>query len=258
MRWQENALFVPMSPAAFAPFDGLEGLCALARDEQFRLLWCNDQFARELGARSEDLVGSTPEELMPARLAHDRKQRMHAALAEGRMVAFYQMWNGVLRHVRTWPLDPDAFGAPGYFIVMSKAVDAPPPGEGRAAILSRASDLGDLALLSRRELEVFYLLASGMTINQIASELFRSPKTIGRHAENIHKKMGYTNRAELVLDASRRGLLAFSSDEWADLIAPARFTPKPAVGPPVDRPADPPADPPPGPRPGPRPIAGPG
>jgi DNA-binding CsgD family transcriptional regulator len=219
MRWQAAQLFVPMSPQAFAPFDGLEGLCALARDEDFRLLWCNETYARILGADRATLIGSTPEDLLPAHFATDRKTQMRTALAEGRVVSFYQLWHGSRWHNRVWPLDPAAFDREGYFIIMNKSVDpAEPPSEGPPVLLTRAHDLGDLGVLSKRELEVLYYLAGGLTINQIATELFRSPKTIGRHAENIHRKMGYINRAELVRDATSRGLVAFTTQEWASLV----------------------------------------
>lgn len=219
MRWQAAQLFEPMSPLAFAPFDGLEGLCALARDEHFRLLWCNDTYARLIGVERARLIGSTPEDLLPAHLATDRKDQMRAALAGGRVVSFYQLWHGARWHNRVWPLDPAAFSCEGYFLIMNKSVDpADPASEAPPVLLTRANDLGDLGVLSKRELEVLYYLAGGLTINQIAAELFRSPKTIGRHTENIHRKMGYSNRAELVRDATARGLVAFTTQEWASLV----------------------------------------
>lgn len=222
MRWQAAQLFEPMSPKSFAPFDGLEGLCALARDEDFRLLWCNETYARMIGKERASLIGTTPEDLLPAHLATERKAQMRTALTQGRVVSFYQLWHGSRWHNRVWPLDPAAFEREGFFIIMNKSVDPAPPhqpaSEGPPVLLTRANDLGDLGVLSKRELEVLYYLAGGLTINQIAAELFRSPKTIGRHTENIHRKMGYINRAELVRDATSRGLVAFTSQEWASLV----------------------------------------
>lgn len=222
MRWQPSSLFTPISPETFAPFDGLEGLCALARDEEFRIVWCNNEYARKLRTIPDTLIGTRPIDVLPPKLAHDRQARFTTVIREGRMVSFYQLWCGYRWHTRVWPLDPEAFGRPGLFILMHKAVD-PPEAElnpDRPVILSPVNDLGELSVLTRRELEVLYFLASGMTVNEIASELFRSPKTIGRHAENIHRKMGYASRAELVLDATRRGLVAFTSEEWAHLVNP--------------------------------------
>lgn len=225
MRWQSAQLFVPMSPAAFAPFDGLENLCALARDEDFRLLWCNETYASVIGAERARLIGTSPEDLLPADLARERKVQMRTALTQGRMVSFYQLWLGSRWHTRVWPLDHAAFDRDGFFIIMNKSVDQTPPStpdhpHEQPVLLTRANHLGDLSVLSKRELEVLYYLAGGLTINQIAAELFRSPKTIGRHTENIHRKMGYANRAELVRDATSRGLVAFTTQEWTSLVNP--------------------------------------
>lgn len=223
MRWQPSKLFTPISPETFAPFDGLEGLCALARDEDYRLIWCNSTFARQLDSTPERLIGTQPGDVFSPELARDRQARLAGVIREGRMASFYQLWCGVRWHTRVWPLDQEAFERPGLFILMHKSVDPPEPCRGleQPVILSPVSDLGDLAVLTRRELEVLYFLACGMTVNEIASELFRSPKTIGRHAENIHRKMGYVSRADLVLDATRRGLVAFTSEEWTELVDPA-------------------------------------
>ena len=55
-------------------------------------------------------------------------------------------------------------------------------------------------------------------MGDIAGAVHRSEKTIGRHVENIHKKMGYSSRAELVRDAVQRGLIAYTDKQWLDLV----------------------------------------
>lgn len=214
-------MFTPMSPDSFEPFNGLSGLCALARDEDLRLVWCNDEYARYEGHDQASLIGTRPESVLTAPAAKDRIDRMQSVLTTGRVVSFYQVWKGARWHNRIWPLDPTAFGHRGVFAIMHKSFDPAPSvatPDRPSVPLAPVSDLGDLRKLTRRELEVLYWLATGMSINDIAAELFRSPKTIGRHAESIHRKMGYTNRAELVLDAAKRGLVGFTKDEWGSLI----------------------------------------
>lgn len=49
--------------------------------------------------------------------------------------------------------------------------------------------------LSRRELQVLRLLATGMTNRRIANELFLSERTIDRHVSNIYGKLGVSSRA---------------------------------------------------------------
>lgn len=215
-------LFAPMSPAAFAPLDGVPGVLALARDTQFRVVWCNGEYARMNGKTVREMLGSTLHDIMPKKLADERAALMRPALQEGRMVAYQQMWTGTRWLTRVWPLDPAAFGHDGYFVIMTKLTEPIPtdPDGASGVQFVQTADLGDLDVLSRRELEVFYYLAAGMTVGDIASAVHRSDKTIGRHVENIHKKMGYTNRAELVRDAVERGLVAYSGREWLRLVDP--------------------------------------
>jgi len=65
-----------------------------------------------------------------------------------------------------------------------------------------AEDTGSLAdrlnLLTRRESEVLEYLVKGMSNDQIAMALFRSPKTIDKHCQNIYQKTGIHKRVNLV------------------------------------------------------------
>lgn len=210
-----------MSPARFAPLDGTPGVSALARDERFKLLWCNALYARQCGRESPaQMVGSVMEDFMPIEMAKERMELMRPALEEHKVVAYEQLWLGVRQLTRVWALDHEAFGCDGYFVVINKLTD-PIDVHGLLTAPVRfvqSGDMGELNTLSDRELEVYYYLAVGMTMGDIASLLFRSDKTIGRHIENIYKKLNFGSRAELVADAVKRGLVEFTSEQWMDLI----------------------------------------
>jgi DNA-binding NarL/FixJ family response regulator len=62
-----------------------------------------------------------------------------------------------------------------------------------------------LASLSSREIEVLRLIGKGLTRVQIAAELSRSAKTIDRHQDRMMKKLGVSNRADLIRLAIREG-----------------------------------------------------
>ena len=47
--------------------------------------------------------------------------------------------------------------------------------------------------LTQREAEVLRLVAGGLTNNEIATELFLSPKTVSRHLSNIFTKIGVSS-----------------------------------------------------------------
>jgi two-component system response regulator NreC len=61
--------------------------------------------------------------------------------------------------------------------------------------------------LSEREREVLAYLAEGTNTRDIAEALSISPKTVGRHRENIMRKLNLHSRAELVKYAIRKGLI---------------------------------------------------
>ncbi len=51
--------------------------------------------------------------------------------------------------------------------------------------------------LTDRELEIFRMIGEGLTSGTIAERLFLSPHTIDTHRENIKRKLGLSNAAEL-------------------------------------------------------------
>ena len=63
--------------------------------------------------------------------------------------------------------------------------------------------------LSARELEVLRLVAQGLTNQQIAERLVISIRTVKKHVENIHGKLGVQNRTQAAAKARQTGLLKF-------------------------------------------------
>lgn len=63
------------------------------------------------------------------------------------------------------------------------------------------------ARLSERELHILRLLAKGKGVNEIASELFISNKTVSTHKARLMQKMNFQSNAELVRYAADHGLV---------------------------------------------------
>lgn len=61
--------------------------------------------------------------------------------------------------------------------------------------------------LSRREREVFQLIAEGKSIKEIADELFISPKTVESHKYNIMQKLKVSSVVDLTKIAIRKNLI---------------------------------------------------
>ena len=62
-------------------------------------------------------------------------------------------------------------------------------------------------LLSRREVEVLRMMATGMSISDAADRLFISVKTVKNHLSSIYRKLGCHDRSQAVLRAVRMGLI---------------------------------------------------
>jgi len=69
------------------------------------------------------------------------------------------------------------------------------------ALGNKSESTDPLDLLTDRELEVFRMIGKGKTSRSIADELFLSSHTIDTHRENIKRKLGLKNAAELSCQA---------------------------------------------------------
>ncbi len=86
-------------------------------------------------------------------------------------------------------------------------------GEAVACVLAAAghreapSPRGWPADLTDREVEVLRLIARGQSNREVAERLFISPKTVGRHVENVYAKIGVSSRAAAAVFAMQEHLL---------------------------------------------------
>ena len=66
--------------------------------------------------------------------------------------------------------------------------------------------------LSKREIEVLYLIAQGLTNSQIAEKLFISPLTVDSHRKNLLLKTGAKNSAALIKFAVDQGYVEYKDE----------------------------------------------
>lgn len=69
------------------------------------------------------------------------------------------------------------------------------------------SEISPLTTLTKRELQIFSLLAEGKTVSQVAESMFLSPKTVHAHRTNIFRKLEISNNSELVHLAIRHNIV---------------------------------------------------
>ncbi|WP_460072930.1 ATP-binding protein [Streptomyces sp. YKOK-I1] len=107
----------------------------------------------------------------------------------------------IQQHVRCEEEIVRALGSAGYEKVLTEGCGHRRPDEAIAYALRTRSTPAATAPaphpLTRREREVAALVAEGMTNQQIASALGRSPRTVHGHVENILAKLGFGSRARI-------------------------------------------------------------
>lgn len=57
----------------------------------------------------------------------------------------------------------------------------------------------ELANLSKREMDVFAQLLTDQTLQEIATELYISYSSVHFHCKNIYRKLGISNRKQLLI-----------------------------------------------------------
>ncbi|MBX3361203.1 MAG: hypothetical protein KF912_08035 [Phycisphaeraceae bacterium] len=203
-----------MCPSRFSPLDTRTDVVAAARDDRHRLLWCNNAYALTIGADPDTLKGSDIRSLFGAAFADERAELIAPTIESGSLVNYEQLVRGSRYLTRIFPLDTKAFGQRGYFVLAEPCTNASPLGDGHDLVSTLHGDLGELGSLTRRELEVFRLLAEGLTGVEIAGILHRSPKTVEFHTARILHTLSLRSRTELARMAAERGLLGFTREAW--------------------------------------------
>ena len=72
-------------------------------------------------------------------------------------------------------------------------------------IRMRAKDTGPV--LSERERQVLQAFARGLSVPQVAGELFIGVSTVKTHTQRLYEKLGVSDRAAAVAEGMRRGLV---------------------------------------------------
>ncbi len=176
-----------------------------------RVLWANAGYAALYGkgASAQELAGQLLVDLINDEAAAERIAICREVVTSGAPRLVRDLWNGRAMCVTIRPI-PAWDGAP-QGAVLSVFRPVWPEQPGIAAVCSTAQavrtvDLGPLALLSKRELEVLALIGEGLTNAQIAACLHRTAKTIEAHRTSLAAKLGVTTRVELAAVAARAGL----------------------------------------------------
>lgn len=207
-------------PEEFRPTEAeKEQLCNVVQDHPFigaSLIDCEGKFfwanARAkvlyLGRADVSVAGKSLYDLFPAEWCDERMNLMRTLNETGQPA--------ILRHIRlgrslmvTYNQMVTPEGQPQrYLILIAEAEDDDqiPVPPNYHQFQTELMNLGPLDKLSRREIEVLALISRGMTTEEIAKDLSRSPKTIEAHRSSIARKLGMKNRVQLA-DLARKASL---------------------------------------------------
>lgn len=189
-------------------------------DRDGKILFANDEvnrrYAEKLGGGS--VVGRFISDITPPDFANEWLGFIRQVMDTGKPVLVDGMLSGIkIRSV----LRPIRSGGKPYVLtitrnLMSPYAVEPETREVRDVIVSKARDLGPLASLTDREMQVLTLIGEGLSTAAIAQKLHRSVKTVEWHRASLGSKLGVTNRVELARIAIRAGLCQISTDKARD------------------------------------------
>jgi DNA-binding CsgD family transcriptional regulator len=191
-------------PGAGVAICDLEGLVVWGNERCFRIYLGPD-------AKPGDVIGKSWKELgFPDAWIAERLKIFSDLKQSGEPALLRTIWRGSQVYAWIYPLPPDDECENDCCLIVSRVSEADLKdldAEVSAKVLaSGVARLGELDVLSPRELEVLALLGQGMTIKEIAGVLYRSEKTIGRHRDSIGTKLGLRNKVDLAEVARRAGL----------------------------------------------------
>lgn len=174
-------------------------------------IYCNDAMARHFHgpqALGKHFTGVKWEDFYPEAWIKERLAVIKKVEESDRPVLLRSVWRGkqLLSYIRKIE-----GGANGRFLVITRAV-AKQDGINFAAngsfeiVEANVVNLGELNVLSPRELEVLALLGQGLSLKEIAAHLGRSIKTVEKHRQSIGKKLHAEDRVKLAAIAHEAGL----------------------------------------------------
>ncbi len=211
-----------MSPSAAAPFVDPSvlsvALDALADDTRCivcvvnldgTILWVNRLTEALCNAEPGTLCPTHASQVFPPEYVSERLEMMREAVATGRPVVCEGICWGLYRRTTFRPIPTPPEEVPRVLSVCrpKPADEASPNDSGDPpARRARFNDLGPLAALTDRELEILDLIGRGLSTAEIARHLHRSIKTIEWHRVSLGEKLGATNRVGLARIAINAGL----------------------------------------------------
>jgi DNA-binding CsgD family transcriptional regulator len=204
-------------PISLAPFERdvfwstlsrTPGVGVSVTDTKGRLLFVNDT-ALELfeGHANVDYHGKTIADFHSREFTEERLKLIEKVVKSNKPCIFRHVILGQAIESTLWPIRDRHEPFDRVIVITRRRVGGNDTKiEAIETVDSEYIELGQLNVLTPRELEVFIMLGHGMSIPQIAKALIRSPKTLERHKTAIARKLSLKNQAEMVRIVTLLGL----------------------------------------------------
>jgi DNA-binding CsgD family transcriptional regulator len=173
------------------------------------ILFANDQAMQCFmgpDAKAADRIGRNVREWMPEIVVVERLAVLREVMDTGvsRLYRGIHLGRQVVSRISRCPVPTDG-GETVAALIISMHVEGEVE-ETATVVEAKTVSWGPLASLSKRELEVLALIGEGLSMQQIADILHRSPHTVHDHRKSIGRKLGVDDRVRLAALAREAGL----------------------------------------------------
>lgn len=169
----------------------------LAEGARARISWFDDAPAHELSGDTLCLVLVDPSALLDP----GRRERLRAFIeSSGPQTRVFLLQNGLGQPPAEQALALEAAVSETFPVTPVRLPTRNALSEAVASALTEAQSMPQLTLrerLTKRELEIVGLVATGRSSKQIAAELYISRRTVETHLARIYRKLGVRSRAGL-------------------------------------------------------------
>lgn len=194
--------------------NGFHATSILLCTQQGDVLFANKVAVQGFPGKSiDEVVGKNLCDLAPQDWAHERIDYIKLTIQRERPLLLFETLAGCRLSSSMSPIVLSINGKPEPAVLITVEPVTPRKlkslksyRDPKDIFEAKVVDLGRLAVLTPRELEVLALMGKGLRQRQIALKLHRSVSTIDRHRERIGEKLGVTDRIELVTLAREAAL----------------------------------------------------
>ena len=187
-----------------------DGVGISVMDRKGSLVFVNESSLGLFFDHPFDYHGKTIADVHPPEFVEERLRMIGRVLEENRPLKIEHILHGRPIVSAVWPIRDTKPPYQRVLVISRRNSRVDFSGqrvEGEMEIMdTKYIDLGELDVLSKRELEILALVGHGLSVPQVAKILHRSQKTVERHKTSIAHKLHLKGQAEMVAIVTSMGL----------------------------------------------------